>query len=403
MRLTFPYDRLLDQVLDGRKTASVLRPGERNYGTDPRDAEVRVGGEYDACDTRGDVRCRIRVTDMRELRWGEPIPEALWRAEACASEEEFRRDHLEWFARPSPEYTFRAFWFERIAAVLLAMLLGTTSGALSARADEPRVALPHDARPRLANDHDVAAAIMRPMMETGFVAEGTVYVGVALTPEGVAVPVETYGGLAANAEFARVLRQAVEKARFVVPAAWSAANPRRSWAMFWAFRADDCRAWSYDAPANVTVVRICVPARDGKIAAGGASYLVDANVPGLDLRPQPRPEPGRVIPYPRNARRKRAEGYVAMRLTLDEGGRVAALDVLEDTAGSDFRDWLDDWRSNARFRIPAGWPAAGEPRTLDVRVAFGIAPRGAGAECAWVLPMFAGIELRVCTGGDAGR
>lgn len=417
MRLTFPYDWLLDQVLDGRKTASVLRPGERNYGTDPRDAEVRVGGEYDACDTRGDVRCRIRVTEMRELRWGEPIPEALWRAEACASEEEFRRDHLEWFARPSPEYTFRAFWFERISAVLLAVFMTLTGSGFSAAASAadtgiamptrapsaPRAALPDDSRPRLANGHEVTAAVMRPMMETGFVAEGTVYVAVTLSNDGVAAPVESYGSLATNPDLAPVLRRAVETARFAVPATWSAANPRRSWAMFWAFRADDCRAWSYDAPENVTVVRICVPARDGKIASGGASYLVDANVPGLDLRPQPRLEPGRVIPYPRNARQKRAEGHVAMRLTLDESGRIAALDVLEDTAGRDFHDWLDDWRSNARFRIPAGWPAAGQPRTVDVRAAFGIAPRGAGAECAWVLPMFEGIDFRICTGGVAGR
>lgn len=115
MRLTFPYDWLLEQVLDGRKTASVLRPGEHNYGMDARDADVRVGGEYDACDTSGRVRCRIRVHAMRELRWGEPIPEALWRAEACAGEDEFRRHHLEWFSDPAPEYTFRAFWFEKIA------------------------------------------------------------------------------------------------------------------------------------------------------------------------------------------------------------------------------------------------------------------------------------------------
>ena len=112
--LTFPYGWLLEQVLDGRKTASVLRPGERNYGVDPCDAEVRVDGVYEARGPDGDARCRIRVTRMQELRWDEPVPEALWRAEACADEAEFRRDHLEWFSHPSAEYRYRAFWFERV-------------------------------------------------------------------------------------------------------------------------------------------------------------------------------------------------------------------------------------------------------------------------------------------------
>jgi uncharacterized protein YhfF len=112
--LTFPYAWLLDQVLDGRKTASVLRPGERNYGVDPDDATVRVGGIYEACAPDGDARCRIRVIRMRELRWGDPVPEDLWRAEACADDAAFRREHVEWFSNPSPEYRYRAFWFERV-------------------------------------------------------------------------------------------------------------------------------------------------------------------------------------------------------------------------------------------------------------------------------------------------
>ena len=115
-RLTFPYDWLLQQVLDGRKTASVLRPGEDNWGTDPRDGVVRVGGVYAGCDTRGTPRCRLRVTAIRELRWGDPIPAELWRAEACADEAEFRREHVAWFANPGPDYRFRAFWFERVDA-----------------------------------------------------------------------------------------------------------------------------------------------------------------------------------------------------------------------------------------------------------------------------------------------
>ena len=113
--LTFPFAWLVDQGLDGRKTASVLRPGESNYGMDPHDAAVRVGGVYEARDPDGRARCRIRVTRMQALRWGEPVPEALWRAEACADEAEFRRDHLEWFSHPSAEYRYRAFWFERVA------------------------------------------------------------------------------------------------------------------------------------------------------------------------------------------------------------------------------------------------------------------------------------------------
>jgi uncharacterized protein YhfF len=112
--LTFPYAWLLDQVVDGRKTASVLRPGEVHYGVDPADAAVEVGGVYEARDPDGRPRCRIRVVKMEPLRWGDPIPEPLWRAEACADEAQFRREHVDWFSDPAPDYTFRAFWFERV-------------------------------------------------------------------------------------------------------------------------------------------------------------------------------------------------------------------------------------------------------------------------------------------------
>lgn len=408
MRLTFPYDWLLDQVLEGRKTASVLRPGERNYGTDAGDGEVRVGGEYDACDTRGRVRCRIRVTEMRELRWGEPIPERLWRAEACASEAEFRRDHVEWFSNPGAEYTFRAFWFERIAGVLVALaltaVLACAPPAVRAATDPLGASAPATTPTvRLANERDVLDALVRTMLASGLVADGTVFAGVRLLPDGrVSELLDFHGGAyRASRELAQLLHEATARARFT-----SAEGPLpRTWAVFWVLQPDGCRPWTYDAPARATVIRVCIDVRDGRANPWGTYYLVDAlplplTAPDSTVKFETRRPP----PYPRGALRRGETAELVVRLTVDDAERIVAHEVVQNTGGADFVRWARDWTRALTVDVPAGFVPAGGVRAFDVGVAFQIAQPGA-SECVFVLPDVPGLttRIRVCASVQVGR
>lgn len=399
MRLTFPYDWLLDQVLEGRKTASVLRPGERNYGTDAGDGEVRVGGEYDACDTRGRVRCRIRVTEMRELRWGEPIPERLWRAEACASEAEFRRDHVEWFSNPGAEYTFRAFWFERIAGVLVALaltaVLACAPPAVRAATDPLGASAPATTPAvRLANERDVLEAIMRPMLETGTVADGTVFAGVRLRADGtVAEILDVHGGVhAASPQIATLLREATSRARFT---AGSGALPS-AWAVFWVFQTDACRPWTYDTPPGATVIRVCLDVEAGAVRASGSYYLVDALPRAPHADPCSQSPFGRVVPYPSRARAARRTGVVHARYTVDAAGKLVGTEILR-ADDPDFRGWELQWRRTWQPEVLARCAPSSGTRAFEIRAAFELARPGAG-ECIFVLPGLPDltVDVRIC-------
>jgi uncharacterized protein YhfF len=88
-RMQFVSDRLVQQVVDGIKTASVVRLGE----IESRD------GEYDDPLVVG------------ECYW-EEIPERLWRGETNRSADEFREDHLEYFQNSGPGFEFVAYYFE---------------------------------------------------------------------------------------------------------------------------------------------------------------------------------------------------------------------------------------------------------------------------------------------------
>lgn len=277
-----------------------------------------------------------------------------------------------------------------LAALLLATVLAP---AASGAADVPR----------LTNEREVLEPVMSAMMETGLVADGTVFAAVAVTPDGRVGLRALHGGVAQNGRLAELVRDATIRARFLVPSEWSSANPRGSWAMFWAFQTNGCTPWAFDAPARATVIRVCLSVVDGAVDPGGSSYLVDATpAPRAHAGPEPRYRATKTNPYPNAAREAGIEGHVTMRVRLDERGRVTATEVREDTVGPLFGPWLERWRKDAEFEIPAGWPGPGRSRIVDLRIAFAIAPH-IGSDCAWVLRKFDGLEHRVCVSPISSR
>lgn len=279
-------------------------------------------------------------------------------------------------------------------AALLALAFATSPASAVAQAA---------GGPRLVNEVDVLEPLMFTMMRTGLVADGTAFAEVRLAPDGAATVRALLGVVTANPQLAQLVREATARARFHVPSEWSSANPRAGWAVFWAFQTNGCGPWAYDAPAGATVIRVCLDVVDGKVNPASSSYLVDADpAPYVPRGPEPRYRNSRGNPYPNAAREQGAQGYVTMRVRLDERGRVAAADVREDTAGSLFGAWLERWRNDAEFDVPAGWPGPGRPRTLDMRIAFAIAPRY-GSECPWVLRKFDGIDHRICASPISSR
>lgn len=257
--------------------------------------------------------------------------------------------------------------------------------------------------PRLLNEREVLEPLMFTMMQSGLVADGTVFADVTMTPDGRVGLRALHGNVAAHGRLAELVREAMIRARFLVPSEWSSANPRGGWAMFWAFQTNGCTPWTYDAPARATVIRVCLAVADGKVNPDGSSYLVDATpAPRMHAGPEPRYRAENANPYPHAAREQGAQGHVTMRVSLSSRGRVVAADVREDTAGPLFGAWLERWRRNAEFDIPAGWPGPGRPRVVDLRIAFAIAPR-LGSDCAWVLPKFDGQDHRVCTSPIGSR
>ncbi len=110
-RMQFVSDRLVQQVVDGIKTASVVRLGEIESGDGEYDDPLVVGEYYDVYDSHLKACATIRVTAMELCCW-EDIPERLWRGETNRSADEFREDHLEYFQNPGPGFEFVAYYFE---------------------------------------------------------------------------------------------------------------------------------------------------------------------------------------------------------------------------------------------------------------------------------------------------
>ena len=86
-------DHLVREILDGLKTATVCKADEYHLPEgDYDDGGWEVGELVEVFDLRGNLRCRIRITEVYRVRFGD-VPEKLWRGEACRDVEHFRAAH----------------------------------------------------------------------------------------------------------------------------------------------------------------------------------------------------------------------------------------------------------------------------------------------------------------------
>ncbi len=111
--IQFVSDNLVEQIVAGYKTASVVRLGEVDVGDGAYDDPLVVGEYYYVYDSTLVVRATIRVIGMELCRW-DAIPERLWRGETNRSAQEFQQDHRDYFENPEPDYEFVAYYFERV-------------------------------------------------------------------------------------------------------------------------------------------------------------------------------------------------------------------------------------------------------------------------------------------------
>jgi len=112
-RMQFVSDALVEQVVRGEKTASVMAVGQVDVTEGDYDDPLVVGEVYDVYDSSLLKRATIRVTAMELCSW-DHIPERLWRGEANQSADEFRSDHLDYFNNPGPGFEFVAYYFRLI-------------------------------------------------------------------------------------------------------------------------------------------------------------------------------------------------------------------------------------------------------------------------------------------------
>lgn len=110
-RIQFVSDRLVDQIIDGIKTASVVTLDEVDVDEDEYNHALVVGHYYEVYDSKLKPRCIIRVTAMELCRW-DNIPERLWKGETNTDADEFRADHIDYFGVPSDDFEFVAYYFE---------------------------------------------------------------------------------------------------------------------------------------------------------------------------------------------------------------------------------------------------------------------------------------------------
>ncbi len=112
-KIQFDFDGLVQQIVDGKKTASVVRLGEVDIAESDYDDPLVVGEYYDVYDSQLLVRATIRIVAMELCRW-DTIPERLWSGETNLNADEFREDHLYYFGNIKPDLEFVAFYFELV-------------------------------------------------------------------------------------------------------------------------------------------------------------------------------------------------------------------------------------------------------------------------------------------------
>lgn len=110
LKIQFVSDNLVQQIIEGKKTASVAEIEEIDVAGDEYNDALVVGRYYDVYDSALVKRAIIRIVGMELCRW-DSIPERLWRGEANVNADEFREDHKEYFNKPGPEFEFVAYYF----------------------------------------------------------------------------------------------------------------------------------------------------------------------------------------------------------------------------------------------------------------------------------------------------
>lgn len=110
LKIQFVSENLVQQIIEGRKTASVARIEEVDIAEDEYNDALVVGRYYDVYDSALVKRATIRIVGMELCNW-DNIPERLWRGETNIDADEFRNDHGEYFGNPSSGFEFIAYYF----------------------------------------------------------------------------------------------------------------------------------------------------------------------------------------------------------------------------------------------------------------------------------------------------
>ncbi len=107
--MSFKSNHLIDQIIEGRKTASVEWL-DKQVKLDEWDSALKTDQVYTVCDSNRIPKCKIRVVEMELCRW-DSIPERLWKGETNANADEFRADHDEYFDDPKKDFGFFSLLF----------------------------------------------------------------------------------------------------------------------------------------------------------------------------------------------------------------------------------------------------------------------------------------------------
>ena len=113
LNIQFVADALVQQIVDGKKTASVVEIDEVDVKEDEYNDVLIVGRKYDVYDSKLVNRATIQIIGMELCRWDD-IPERLWRGETNESANEFREDHVDYFDNPSDDFEFIAYYFKLV-------------------------------------------------------------------------------------------------------------------------------------------------------------------------------------------------------------------------------------------------------------------------------------------------
>ena len=112
-RIQFVSDQLVEQIIEGRKKASVVTLEEVNVDEDDYNSALVCGEYYAVYDSQLVKRCTIRIVAMELCSWNS-IPERLWRGETNQSAEEFKEEHIDYFNNPKDDFEFIAYYFKLV-------------------------------------------------------------------------------------------------------------------------------------------------------------------------------------------------------------------------------------------------------------------------------------------------